>query len=318
MAYTTDDLVLAVKRDSFLPAAQTQWTNSRILELGDKCILRRVVPAFIGIGDGFYRETTDISIVSGTYAYDIPRYAMLNKIHQAMLLGSDGIKLGRLLRKDPVDLKYWNASSSGTPAMIRFEADQIILNPTPDAGSVATWPYLRVWIYRRPGRMVPTSSAAVVSSVNTGTGVVTYTGAPPATFTSSSVHDFYRSTSPFRRIGSAATASAAAGSTQTFSLSNASLLAAGDYVCLRDETVFPPCSIEVVPFLEELIIKSMSITQGDREAVEMSIKEIVDDMMVLVSSASNRADAMPQVASLLHSPFSRGIRRRGMPSVNDI
>lgn len=313
MAYTTDDLVTSVQRDSFLPASQGQWTAAKILALGDKMIHRRIAPALLEVKDGYYRETTDITLVAAQASYDIPRYAMFNKIHQAMLVATDGVTLGSLLRKDPPDLKYWNSTTAGTPNFIRFDGDQLTVNPTPNAGSLLQWPTLRVWIYRRPGRMVSTSAAAVVSSVGVA-GVVTYTGAPPATHTSSSIHDFYSNVSPFRRVGSAATASAQSGSTQTFSVANAALLSAGFYVCLRDETVYPPCSIEVQPFLEELIIQSMSNTQGDKSASDASMKSIVDDMMLLIGASSNRADAMPQVASLMHSPFVRGLSRRGLRS----
>jgi hypothetical protein len=313
VAYTTDDLVSAIRRDSFLPAAQAQWTTARMLEVADKCVLRRIVPAFLGIGDGFYREYTDITLVLNQAGYDIPKYAMLNKIHQAMLLGSDGVTLGRLLRKDPPDLKYWNAIGSGTPDMMRLEGDQIVLSPKPNAGALTTWPSIRVWIYRRPGRMVATTSARTIQSV-VGT-LVTYTSTVPSTFTSSSTHDVYRPSSPFRRAVSSAVATAAGASSQNFSAANAALMQAGDIVNVVDETCFPPCSIEVQPFLEELVIASMSATQGDRAALENSMKAIVDDMMTLVSAAANRADAMPQVASLLNSPFVRNTRRRGMGSV---
>lgn len=313
MAYTTDDLVTSVQRDSFLPVAQGQWTTAKILALGDKMIHRRIVPAMLEVKDGYYRETSDITLVSGTASYDLPRYAMFNKIHQAMLVASDGLTLGSLLRKDPPDLKYWNSTTSGVPSMMRFDADQLTLNPTPNAAGIIQWPTLRVWLYRRPGRMVSTGAAAIVSSIG-GSGVVTYTAAPPSTHTASSVHDFYSNVSPFRRVGSAVTATAQSGSTQTFSVANAALLSAGFYVCLRDETVYPPCSIEVQPFLEELIIQSMSNTQGDKAASDASMKSIVDDMMMLIGASSNRADAMPQVASLVHSPFVRGLSRRGLRS----
>lgn len=317
MAYTSDDLVLAVKRDSFLPAAQTQWTPSRILEVGDKCILRRVVPALLAIGDGFYRETVDIPLVLNQAAYDLPRYAMLNKVHQVMLLGTDGETLGRISRRDPPDLKWWNTIGTGTPSQVRLEGDQLVVGAKPNQGALNTWPSLRVWIYRRPGRMVPFTSARTVLSVNTGTGLVTYTATVPSTFTASSTHDVYRPSSPFRRAVSSAVASAAGASTQTFSLANAALIQAGDTVNVVDETCYPPCSIELQPFLEELVIASMSATQGDRAALEVSMKAIVDDMVTLVTASANRADAMPQIASLLNSPFVRNTRRRGLGSVND-
>lgn len=313
MAYTTDDMVTEIKQVSFLPAAQLQFTPAKILAIADRMVLRRVVPAFMGIRHGYYRETVDIPLVAAQASYDVPRYAMNNKVHLLRLVAPDGATIGPLLYKDPIDLDYSNSATQGTPYTIRFDADQITLNSTPNAGALVQWPAMRAWIYRRPGRMVPTASAAQVASV-VGT-TVTYSATKPTTFTATSVHDFYRGNSPFRRVGSAVTSTGSPlGTTQTFGAADAALLAAGDWVCLRDETVFPPCAIEIVPFLEELVIASMARTQKDNEAYETSMKEIMDDMMTNVSASANRAEAMPQVQSLMHSPFVRAVGRRGMRS----
>ncbi len=317
MAYTTDDLVTDIRRDSFLPAVQSQWTTARILALADKVLLRRVIPALLGVNDGYYRETSDVSLTASTASYDLPRYAMFNKVHQVALVDSDG-KLRFLEHLGPSDLRHRNATSEGEPFAFIFDADQITLIPTPSSGAVTTWPEMRAWIYRRPGRMVATTSAAKVQSVDSGTGIVTYTADKPSTFTSSSRHDFYLGESPFRRIGSATTATASGSTTtQTFSTTEAALLAADDYVCVRDETVFPPCSIEVVPFLEELVINAINESMGDRAAAEAARKNIIEDMLTLVGASANRADAQPKTVSLMHSPFVRGLRRRGMPSTNE-
>lgn len=315
MAYTTDDFILAVKRDSFLPAVQSQWSDSRILAVADKCVSRRIIPIFIGVGDGFYREPVDTTLVAEQAGYDVPKYAAMNKIHLARLVQSDGKTQGKLLSLTPSDRDYFNATTSGVPRRMEFNADQMTLVPAPSASVLTTWPTLRTWIYRRPGRMVTVASAAVVQSVDTATGIVTYTASKPATFTASSVHDVYRASSPNRRAVSAMTATASpGGTTQTFSLANAALLQAGDYVCVQDETVFPPCSIEIQPFLVELTILSISITQGDKTAIENSMKQLTDDMTLLVAAAANRADAMPNVATLLRSPFIRSLGRRGQRS----
>ncbi len=315
---TTDDLMTEFRRDSYIAASQPSWTTAKLLAVGDKVIRRRIVPAFVAIDDGYYRETSDVTLVASTSNYDFPRYAMFNKIHQAYLVDSTG-KLGILLRKDPVDLKYWNATSTGTPSFLRAEGSQLIANPTPNAGAVTSWPTMRLWIYRRPGRMVPTTSAAQVSSVDSGTGVVTYTGSKPSTFTASSVHDFYAGSSPYRRTGSAVSATAStAADKQTFSTTNAALLSAGDWVCVRDETVIPPVpSLECWPFLCELIQESITKSQGDRKAQEAAIQAIVDDMMTTVAASANRMEAMPKIASLRHSPFVRGAVRRSMNSTRD-
>ncbi len=312
MAYTSDDFVTEVKRDFHLPASQPQWTPANILAVADKMLLRRVIPALIGVGDGYYRETVDVTLVAGQASYDLPRYAMYNNIHQALLTNAAG-DIAEIEVIGPSDLRHRNSVGTGNPRTLHFEANQVTLNPAPSAGSLSSWPTLRLWIYRRPGRLVPVSSAAKVLTV-VGT-TVTYTSTKPTTFSATSVHDFYNGESPFRRVGSAITATGSPGGTQqTFASANAALLSVDDYVCVRDETVFPDCAIEVVPFLQELTGASISKSQGDSQALETSIREIVQDMMQAIGVSANRAEAQARTLSLLHSPFVRRSRRRGMPS----
>jgi hypothetical protein len=269
VAYTSDDLITDIDRDSFQPAAQDHFTTAQKLLIADQEIHHTLAPLLVSLDAGYFLESADTTLTIGTNAYDIDRYAMWNKLRQLEIIASSGAPRDMDLIT-PEQRSAYNQASNSTPIAFEMRHAQIVLWPIPSAAET-----LRQWIYRRPGRLVPTTSAAVVSSVLTG--VVTYTGAPPAsTFTSSSVHDFYRGTSPFRRIGTAITATGQSGSTQTFSTTNAALLQAGDYVCVRDETVFPNVPLELAPFLKDLVIRSMVRTQMDQAAYQVARQEIID------------------------------------------
>lgn len=271
MAYTSDDLITDIDRDSFQPAAQDHFTAAQKLAIADNELVETLAPLLVSLDSGYFLETSDTALVAGQAGYDLDRYAMWNKLRRAELVDSSG-SIRNLDLITPEQVSFYS-TSSGTPAAFELRDKQILLYPPPSSATES----LRQWIYRRPGRLVSTSASAVVQSVNTTTGVVTYTSSKPSTFTAASIHDFYKGTSPFRRIGTAVSATASPGAAQhTFSTANASLLTAGDYVCVRDETVFPAVPIELVPFLKDLVIRSLARTQMDQAAYQVARAEIVD------------------------------------------
>jgi len=292
VAYTTDDLVTDIQRDSYLPTAQRNFTPAQLLLIADQELMNGIAPMLVSLDQGFFKEDADQTCVVGQAAYDFDRYAMWTKLRRLELVDTDGettIELDQITDEQTGD----HSSSNGRPRAFLFESLRVILYPAPDAAYT-----LRQKIYRRPGRMVPTSSARQVQSVDTGTGVVTYTSAVPATFTSSSVHDFYRGNSPFRRIGTAISATAVGGSTSTFSTANAALLQAGDWVCMRDETVFPAVPLELAPHLKDLVIRSLARTQGDAQSYQIQRQEIIDRARAEMVAPGNRSVGQPKRLSI--------------------
>lgn len=319
----TDEFIADIRRDSLLPAVQSQWTHQRILDVAYDEILSSVAIPLTEIDHSFYRESVDTTLVASQAEYDLPRYAMLGKIHKALLVDTNE-NTDDLVGLNPAELVHFNDTTAGHPRRIRIDGLQMVLNPAPSAGDIVTWDTLRTWIYRSPSRLVRLSTdgsntgrAATVSSV-VGT-TVTYTGSTPTDFTSSSVHDFYRGTYPFRRIGTAVTATAKAlTTTQGFSSANAALLQAGDFVCMRDETcVVPVPSRELLKPLRQLVIASIHATQGDAKGYQAALESFSAKVAQLYPAAANRLQNNLVAMTLLQSPFVRGIRSGGRRMIND-
>ncbi len=311
----TDEFIADLRRDSFMPAVQSQWTDQRLLDVAYDQVLTGIAVPLTEIDHSFYREAYDITLVASQASYDIPRYAMLAKIHLAELVDTSG-NIGELNRIDPTDEKWFRSTTtSGHPTRVRVDGMQIVLDPAPSAADIVTWPTLRTYIYRRPNRPVRlttsgtnTGRAAIVSSAVATT--VTYTAATPTDFTSSSVHDFFQGNAPFRRTASAVTATAKAlTTTQGFASATVSLLSAGDYVCMRDETcVMPVPSAELLEPLRRLVIASISATQGDRAAYQTAIEQFSQRVATLFPASANRLQNNLNALSLYNSPFLRGLR----------
>ncbi len=276
MAYTTDDLVTDIKRDTYLAVAQRDFSSATLLNIADQELLETIAPALVAFDDGFFLEKADQDLVASQSDYTLDRYAMWGKLRRVEVVGSTG-DVREIIRLSQEQVVDWDGTSTSQPDAFLPLHDALRLYPTPSDATED----LRQWIYRRPGRMVLQASAA---QVLTATGsLVTYTGSKPATFTATSVHDFYRGTSPFKRVGTAITATASAGAnTQGFASASVALLTAGDWVCVRDETVYPAIPIELHPFLKDLVIRSLSRTQGDQQQYATARQEIADRMLAVM------------------------------------
>lgn len=320
-----DTWIDTLTRDSYLPAVQGGFTHQQLLDAAWEQVVRHMAPMMITARSTFFRESYDITLVAAQATYDIPPFAMLNKLQLGYLIDSNGA-IGKLHRCDPPEDEFFFETSDGHPIRIRLHDKQIELIPAPSAGDLTTWPTLRTWIYRRPGRFVRATDdgsgdnvARAARVLTSAAGLVTYTGIMPSSFEATSSHDFFSQTSPYRRVGTAVAALTAPDtSSQTFSTANAALITAGDYVCLTNETCFMPVPVEMGGHVKDLVIASIGKTQADKDAYKTALETLARDVKVMFPAAADPLEGNPQVMTLRHSPFLRAIvGRRGRGMVTD-
>jgi hypothetical protein len=231
---------------------------------------------------------------------------MYGKLESVQYLNSNSqILPGQLTRIEIENLQdVLPTLSGGVPRFFTVNSSYITVYPYP----TTTGDYIRCYYDRRASSLILKSLAAQVLSINTGTGVVTYTGTPPSGYTSSSNQDFYYGSSPYPLLAQA-TATALSGSTQTFSLANAALLTAGDWVCPRDQTVFIAMPEELVPYLSDMVIKCLARTQQDSELLKTQMQAIQESARQLLTSTGNRLPGNPKKIRLTN-PL---VRNRSIP-----
>lgn len=306
MTVYTDDMLTAVKRDAFLTTAQGNFTDASLLAIGQDHLNSIVQPLLMSEREGWFRKYTDIPFVANQAAYTLPTYAMYGKLESIQYLDSSS----RILPYQFSRLEIENLGdvlptlTTGTPRFFTVDSDSITVYPTP---SVAT-DSIRVYYDRRPGTLVLKAAAAQVLSVVTATGVVTYTATPPSTFTASSNNDFYNGLSPYQ-LRYQTTATGASGSTQTFPLPSVANLVTGDWVCLKDQTVFLPIPEELMPFLKDLIIASLARTQQDKDLYQTQVSEIAKRIKTTLSATGNRLPGNPKKIRL----SNQLVRNRSVP-----
>jgi hypothetical protein len=307
-----------LRRDSYLPAVQSSFTDQALLDIAWEQVTRVVAPLLITARPSFFRESYDITLVAGQSTYLIPPGAMLNKLHLGYLIDTQG-QVCELYRRDPAEDVLFFETTAGHPRGIRIHDKRIEINPAPSAGDITIWPTLRTWIHKRPGRFVRatddgsgTNPARAARVLTSAAGTITYDGLAPSSFSANSVHDFFSQVEPYERVASSVTATGApTTSSQTFATATAALVTAGDYVCLTNETCFMPIPVDFAGHIKDLTIASMGKTQADKDAYTAAMKACADDVKNLYPAAANEMTGNPQIQTLRNSPFLSAIAGRG-------
>lgn len=271
-ALTTDTLVDEVKDQALLPTADGRLTTAQILRLGDRVMRTVVSDVVISSRGGWWLTVagTDTTIVAGTATYALPARALGESTASLVIVDSGGaeweapeIPMGEAQR-------YRKARGPWeSPYAFVWRDDRVELLPTPTAGGYS----LRIYVPRRPSRLVAVSSCALVSS--TGATTITTSATVPTAWASSETIDVISGVNG-RPRGEDLAGTSIATTNVTISAGVPSGTAAGDYVCLDGTTCVPPLSEAVWPVLVDgLTLEVLRALDEPTEAAETRLRESV-------------------------------------------
>jgi hypothetical protein len=249
MSYTTANLLTSIKNRAFFPVGQDTFEDSDLLDIASEIIETDLLPKLMQARQEFfvvYNTLTTTKRTTDTYPWiRIPERA----VGQAIICLKDD-------NDDPVHpTDYW------------VEGSKIYL----DEGAAGN--SYRVYFYLRPGKLVETADAGLITAIDTATGIITVT--PPSTFTTSKEYDFVRAKAGFDTLSTNLTASAVGATTMTFTAADLpSELAVGDYVCLADQTPIPQIPVEWFGYLGLLTAIQVLEDLGDTDAAAVAQKKL--------------------------------------------
>ncbi len=263
-AYTTATLLTSVERQSFSPANQNTFSTEDILELGNEVIQTTILPIILGVREEFFVDYYDYTIVSGTAAYSIPSRAIGMAIRDVQLVDANG-NVKNLIRVS-LDQLYLRSTTAATPTAFYLQNDSIVLNPPPSA----TTGTLRIYYSLRPGRLIEASDAAVISSIDTLTKIVTVSTIP-STWVTGNVFDIIQRTGSNSYLDIDLTSVAVSGTSITLP-SLPTGLAVGDYIALSEESPLVQLPPDFRPILATLIAAEMLISMGQPDGDKIYAK----------------------------------------------
>lgn len=258
--FTTTGLLASLKRRGMLPSTTETLSTTDFLAIATEELQTYVLKVLLAVREEYAVATYDLAITSGTSTYVLPSRAVGGKLRNACLLDSNGLVSSPLNRLEPE--RVIQNSSSGDVAGYYLQGDDIIFVPTPAASAT-----VRLTYFRRPSALIATTGAGVVTSINTGTKVVTASGGYPATFLTTATFDLVRAQPPFKVMGQDLAITNATGTTLTFTATLPTGLAVGDYVCLAGESPVPQIPVELHPLLSQRVVYKCLEALGDDKSV---------------------------------------------------
>jgi hypothetical protein len=276
VGYRYSTLLSAIRRRVKAPNATAAGSaDADLVELCDSETLLRIVPKLLKVREDHYVTYKDITLVANQRNYPIPYRAVGGVIRMAALVNTAGDVIW--VHKSQIQ------NQEDSPGFYFIQGNEIWLNEVPANATDV----LRVWFQIRPNQLVSeaTSVVGVVSSVNTSTKVVTLTTTKPSTITTSTPVDVIRGVPGFDHMMVDVTLAAASGSSLTFSTLPTGL-AAGDYICLAEQTPVPQMPAELHPLLAHYVTELVCEKDGNATGLSNArdrIKRVEGDVWPLLT-----------------------------------
>lgn len=291
MAYTSDDLISAVRMRCQLPSATNdgKFTDANILELAYEELLTNVLPEIRKARGNYYVKAADYAVASGVASYAIPSRAQGASLRDVTFINSDGT--GFSLPELPLeDIDYYNTSGStwwSTAFCYCIQNNSVVLRPEPTQEGT-----LRLRYYDRPGRLVVNSSAMQITSITPGVNTL-LGGDVPATWTTSNKFDILAASPTFDDYAESLTPAAVtpgAGGSIAFPGALDASIAVGDWVALETESPVVQLTVELQPVLASATCVRVLEALGDGGATQIAESLFQRQMRQAVAHIQPRND----------------------------
>lgn len=337
-----DDMVAAIKRDSYLAAVQNNFSTQQILSIVDELIVKSVAPLLVSLTQGFYRSTFDVALVVGQSSYVIPQFALMNDFEQILCVDSTNGSYYDLTRIETSELKTLkvSATQTGTPQYFYMDSNKFNVFPAPDAVNVSGRIF-RFFYYRRPAHLTSITNCAVVTpgALTSTQFTLNYPAVVPlygsyqsydavtnaaAWFTGP--FNLYAGAEPYELVAAQVVATAnIAARAQTFALSsfqettppfmllcpNANNSAANSGPTGSAQTCFVNVPPDLTPHVKDLAINHIAMVQGATQQLQDRQGTILDNMAAVMKTVGNRGKNQPKKLSLIGNPMVRGFSSGG-------
>lgn len=186
-AYTTADLIGAIKRSIQMPTFNNQLSETDILALADEEMQSLVIPFVSSQNQEYLVRFTTLAITPGVDLYKVPIRSVALGLRE--LKYSDGSSAYNLPLISLEDEHRVSLYATGLPRGFRFQGDSIKIIPTPTAAGS-----LHIHYTFKPSRFVRPNDTAIVSSQ---AGSVSTVNAVPVALTNGQSVDVLSSISGF-------------------------------------------------------------------------------------------------------------------------
>lgn len=266
MAYTTTEMLDAIKVRAAMPTSQNTYTSARILAIADDELRSYFIPLIMKAREYYYAYDVTTAL-NATGVYDIHTRAIGAKLVNAYLLS--GTTKRNLVWLSEEEMTDTDQPPRGGPGIF-LKRSQVHLKPasTGDTSIVQT-------ILLRPGDLVLTSAAAQITAIDTGTKTLTFAASTiPTTWTTANLFDLVQATPHFDTLSIDQVATSVTSTTIVMSSALSSRLVVGDWVSLAGQTPIVQIPVELQSLHVTKCAATILRAQGSKDSADRAEREV--------------------------------------------
>lgn len=262
---TTQELIDSIEMRCFAPIDQNTFSPTKLLLLAHEELQSKILPEILSVREEFFVTYKDFPIVANQATYVIPNRAIGMGLREVkIIVGSDVVNLTQITPE------AITSTATGSPTSFYLQDNNVVLYPTPATASNT----LRLYYCKRPSKLVLTSDAALISSIDTATKTVTVT-AVPSSWTTSNQFDLIKQDGACENLAIDQSITTINSTDITFTNTLPESLTVGDWVSLRYTSPLVQLPEEYITALSQAtscrVIQSMRLPGLDAEMAQLKI-----------------------------------------------
>lgn len=309
---TSSKLIESVRTRAMLPDDTSVYTDQRILDVLNEQMDTALLPALLSINEEHLVVSQDNSI-SSSNRYKIPYRAIGNKLRDVNYsIGGNVYELSRMSLEELSDYRT-NGTNNFYNDAFYMEGDEIVL-----LSSTRSFSNLKMYFYLRPNVIVEESKVGKITTIDAGTGLVTFEKFPED-FTNFTEFDFVSHVTPNKILKWDVTKASSNASTNSMTFDPSDMpegLTVGDYVCIKEESPIPNIPTEYHPILAQMAAVHILEALNDTEGLNNATRRLDKMLDAVMQMTDNRVEGAPQKIKQRHTPlmntlgYFNGRRRR--------
>lgn len=267
-SYTTEQLITTVRRiGAFNDVSSEGKEDSDIIDVLDIVMLDELLPAIVRLQEEYLVRTVDVTSTANQEFLQVPKRSVANGLRDIYFV--DGTVQRYLPMINRENRPFHGQIANEQPIGIYMEGDRIVLVPKSTGGAV-----FRLSYTFRPSQLVKAADYRKVVTVDSTTSV-TVDSTIPTGWSTSSVFDVHSANSGAETRAFDLSASAATGTTVTFttlidgSVNSTYAVEVGDYVVLAETAAIPSLPRELHPALAQAA--ATRLLEADADPVALRI-----------------------------------------------
>lgn len=281
MAWTSEDLIAAIKRFALIPTAQSTFVTSDFLAIANEELQSYVVPLVTSQREDYFIAHYDVILQANVIEYRLPTRAVGQALRDVVLINPQSqVKVFPRIAREDLD-------GAGHGFYLDGNVLVIVIDDPAKVAQLGT--SLRMTYHLRPNTLVATSSVGTVTGVNAGAKQATVSG---ASF-SNGTFDMVRGRSGFESLAIDRDATVAGG-TLTFSVALPGELTVGDIVALAGQSNYPQIPPELHPLLARRsalrCLEAMGDVQNAQTCAEALARMEADAVKLITPRVASQAE----------------------------